>query len=178
MTSLSPALARGKYLCVCSVHLCMSTGRTQPTFSDPVAAMAGRRGWACPGGALGPTGVAACARAVGKEGGGPGSLGVQAAHRAAGLQALAGSRPDCGWQGALACRQLAVSSSPDHHSAHHCPPWAQSSGWTQGRWWLPCVSREGVSGVPGIRPQPCSGSVPRATCLTSLSLSLRSKVKM
>lgn len=85
--------------------ICVSTGRTQPIYSDPVAAIVGCGAWACFAWALGPTGVGSCARAVEKEGGGPRSLGVPAAHGAA------GSRP---WQGPAG---LWVAGSPGPQAA-------------------------------------------------------------
>ena len=145
MTGLSPALARGRLagLMPPVQCICVSMGRTQPTYSDPVAAMAGRRGWACFGGALGPTGVGSCARAMGKEGGGPGAWAFQTPteQQAAGPGSERAGLWVAGSPGPQAAGCLLLPRPPSSSSLSPVGPvkWMDMGE-------LSCVSREGASG--------------------------------
>lgn len=123
----------------------MSTGRAQAACSDPIAGCGGLQGESLlVDGALR---IRAHLHGEQRQGHGergwwPWELGRSSRLPCKRQQALAGSKLDCGWQGALAHRQLAVAvaahlifySSPGHHPTHRF--FFMGPGQVDGDWGL------------------------------------------
>ena len=166
----SPITARGR-----PRGLVPPFSRAVCPLADPRAGHVGRQNWcSLEDGGLGIQAHWCGTLCQGHEGRGwwPQELGRSGRPQCSRQQALAESGLDCGWQGALARRQLAAStaahlifhSSPNHHPAHPRPPQALVKYMEEG-------VLQGGHQTALCPAQPYSSKATWAGDLSSLSLS-------
>lgn len=150
---------------------CLPFSRAVCPPADPGAGHAGRQNWrSLADGGLGIQAHWCGTLCQGHEGRGwwPQELGRSGRLQCSRQQALAESGLDCGWQGALARRQLAAAtaarlvfhSSPNHCPAHPAPPQALVKHTEVGGRSVSLA--RGPLDSPCVQPQPCSSKAPWA----------------